>query len=75
MMEYYTATFDPRLRLRPPTLDEFMAADEEIWNGRRGILTLCNEANWTLEQAIFDYLHRRNDLGRLLAGKPYIPSN
>ncbi len=56
-MEYYTATFDPRPKLRPPTLDEFMAADEEIWSGRCGILTLVNEASWTLEQAIFDMLH------------------
>ncbi len=46
-----------------------MAADEEIWNGRRGILTLVNEASWTLEQAIFDMLHRRDDMDRLLAGK------
>ncbi len=75
MMEYYTATFDSRLKLRPPTLDEVMAADEEISNGRRGILTLVNEAGWPLEQAIFDMLHRRNDVDRLLARKPVTPSN
>ena len=52
-----------------------MAADEEIWNGRRGVLTLVNEASWTLEQAKFDMLHRRNDMDRLLAGKPITQSN
>ena len=61
--------------MRPPSLKEFLAADEEIWNGRRGILTLVNEASWTLEQAFFDMLHRRNDTDRLLAGNPITQSN
>ena len=66
MMQYYTKTYDPRLNHRPPTLDEFVAADEDIWNGENGIINLINESNWSMEQAVYDMLHGRNDLDRLL---------
>ena len=67
LLQLYTATVAPDLGLRPPTLQETMAADRTIWTS---IFELVNKEGWGLEDALHELTTIRGDLKSRMQPRP-----
>ena len=62
--------FSPESGLRGPTVSEAQDADQRLW---QSIAALCNDEQWSLDDAIHEVVVVRSELQNLLTPRPTIP--
>ena len=69
MMELYTAQLPTEAGMRPPTVQEFQAADRHLWTE---IFKLVDR-KWKLNEALQEMTDQRNDMNNWMGPRPRAP--
>ena len=60
---FLSVRLDPECGLRGPTITEAHQADKHIWHH---IAELCESDEWSLDDALLEFIQNRGDLASLL---------
>ena len=66
-MSFLTIRLDNESGLRPPSILEAQQADKQLWHS---IAELCEEPEWSLDEALLEFTQNRGDMAALLQPRP-----
>ena len=66
-MSFLSTRLDPESGLRPPSILEAQQADKQLWHL---ISELCEDPEWSLDEALLEFTSNRGDMAALLQPRP-----